>query len=171
MGWKAAYCLQITLTLAPSSLAPSLFEHRDPMYTYLFSSMLSDGWSHHLQQHCPSLLQITVNSCTSLTSSLQADRARRCLPVQTNICQARRRTEVSYLFCIPGTALACASLHGVSAGLQHRLCMCFCLTIPLVPLWILCHAHWANAMAVLYNLQARLSGFLGLASSNCFVEG
>lgn len=163
MGWRAAYCLQITLTLAPS-----LFEHQDPTYTYLLSSVLSDGWSHHLQQCCPSLLQTTVNSCTSVTSSLQADRARHCILVQANICQTRRCTEVLHLFCIPGTALVCASPHGVSAGLQCWFCMHFCLTASLVPLWILCHAHRAKTMPVLYNLQTRLSGFLGLASSNCF---
>ena len=166
MGWRAACCLQITLTLAPYS-----FEHQDPTYMYLLSSVPSDGWCHHLQQRCPSLLQITVNSCTAVTSSFQADRARCCLLVQANICQARKCTEVLYLFCIPGTVLPCASLRGVPAGLQHQLCMCFCLTIPFVPLWIPCHAQRAKAMRVIYNLQARLSGFLGLASSNCFVEG
>lgn len=167
-GWagELPIALQITLTLAPSSS-----QHQDPTYTYLLSPTLSDGWSHHPQQRCPPLLQITVNSCTSVTSCLWADRVSHRLLVQANICQARRCTEVLDLFCMPGTAPVCASLHGGFAGLQRQLCVCFCLTASLVPLWILCHAHRVKTTPVLYNLQTRLNGFLGLANSNCFAEG
>lgn len=163
LGWRAAYCLQTTLTLAPSSS-----QHQDPMHVCLSTSVLSGGWSQHPQQLCPSLLQITVNSGTSVTSSLQTDRTKRCLLMQENICQVRKWMKVLSLSCILGTALGFAPLHGVSADLRHGLCLCFCLTIPL---WILCHAHHAKATPVLENLQTRLSGFLGLTSSNGFAEG
>lgn len=171
VGWRAAYCLQITLTLAPSSS-----QHQDPTHMCLLTSGLSDGWSQHPQQLCPSLLQITVNSGSSVTSSPQTDGTKRCLLMQENICQVRRSCQGRRSRAFPVLQAQPWGLHHFmvfllvsSAGSACVSVSPFLFGFPAMP--TMPKPRQKTFGKPPDNLRTRLSGFLGLTRSNALAEG